>query len=254
MPIVKFPNDIEISYKYEKNEGSKETLVFLNGTFNTMNDWEDVGKALLEKQPFNILTFDMRNQGESTQLREAFDYYDFIDDISLLIEHLDLSNITFITYSSSSAMAIDYMLMNYGKVSRLILVAPVINPYGNFKGQLLSKASLKMFEMGDVRDIVTLSFPLMYSNAFIDQCKDFFDAIVQQFESKIDKSLLEPYMRAWDANEMNLSKLKTVMDGIEVHYIQGEEDIFNGNIFTQKLKSEIEQLQVQILPGKGHDF
>ncbi|MDF9844107.1 MULTISPECIES: alpha/beta fold hydrolase [unclassified Paenibacillus] len=254
MSKVVLSNGIQISYNYEWTEDNRETLVFMNGTFNSMKDWNEIASVLKQNKPYNILTFDMRNQGESTRSKEDFLYSDLVKDVSLFFEYLKLDNFTVITYSSSSTMAIDYISENPGKVKRLILGAPVVNPYGKFKRQLISQASLKMFEFGDLKDVITLSFPLMYSNAFVEQNQHLFGFIEEQFHQTVEKSLLLPYMKAWDGNDMNMSKLKSVLESVNTHYIHGEEDIFNPKMFSIKLQEEIDDLQLHILPGKGHDF
>ncbi|WP_150265233.1 alpha/beta fold hydrolase [Paenibacillus tepidiphilus] len=254
MDKILLSNGVEIGYNYQFVDESLETLVFMNGTFNTMRDWNEIGDILKQKRPYNILTFDMRNQGESTKFTTDFAYSDFVEDVSNLFEALKLDQFTLITYSSASTIAIDYILGHPNKVNRLILGAPVINPYGKFKSQLLSRSSLKMFEIGDLSDVIVLSFGLMYSNRFIEQSKDFFEAIQDQFLQSIDKEVLLPYMKAWDGNEMDIAKITTAFSGIPVFYIHGEEDVFNPVYFSEKLQSEVPGFQLCTLLGNGHDF
>lgn len=254
MPVVRLPNGIDIMYCFEKLDDKAEILVFMNGTFNVLKDWKNIGNSLSKNNKFNILTFDMRNQGGSTKIANDFEYDDILSDVQLLIEHLNLSDFTIIGYSSGSAIAVDYVFHNPGKVKRLIMGAPVVNPFGAFNSHLISKASLRMLELGDVEDLVLLTYPLMFSNNFCEINKEHFSAIQGMFCANFHKSIMLPYMKAWDGNNIDLPKLQIVVNSVETHYIYGEEDIFNSNEYVQELKHQLNELNVYEIGNAGHAF
>lgn len=254
MSVVSLSNGIEIKYEFLKRDELAETLVFMNGTFNVLEDWEGVASAISNNSSYNIVTFDMRNQGGSTKIKEDFEYADFVEDATLLFDYLELSQFTIITYSSASTIAIDYIINHPNRVKKLIMGAPVINPFGNFKNQLISKASLTLLELGTIKDVIVLSFPLMISGKACEQGKDSFADIQEGFSASFEKENLLPFMRAWDGNAIDLTKIQTVVNSVETHYICGDEDIFNAPVFVNELQEQVPDLKIYRLENSGHAF
>lgn len=252
MSKISLGNGIEINYDYKKIDDHAETLVFMNGALNTLKDWEYFGKTLTDNYPCNVLAYDMRNQGESTKVTGAFKYKDLTEDTELLFEKLDLHNITLIAFSSGSTMAVDYAVNNPGKVKRLILGAPTINPFGNFKNQLISRISNKLLAVGDVEDMVAFSLGFMVSNAFCEQNKENFGALTEMYRGIFNKELLLPFLSAWDADNMTLDKLQAAAKSVETHFIYGAEDIFNPAVFVEELKQTIKAFHYHRIENVGH--
>jgi len=254
MAIVKLSNGVDINYNFKQIDSKAETLVFINGTFSVLQDWDSVGDYLLDNCGYNVLTFDMRNQGGSSKIRNEFEYTDLVKDVELLIEHFNLSQFTIVTYSSASTIAIDYILQKPDKVKRLIMGAPAVNPFGAFKSQLIYEASMRLLELSDMNDLVVLTYPLMFSKNFCEENEKNFSLIQEQFNTSYDKTLLLPYMRAWDKNEMNLHKLQTVINSVETYFIYGEEDILNHPKDVQRLQDKLEKFNVYKISNAGHGF
>ena len=254
MSIAELSNGTKINYNYLKKNDRMETLVIINGTFNVLQEWEVIVSNLSEQYLGNILTFDLRNQGGSTKMTEEFSYKDLMEDITLFFEYLGLRDILMVTYSSGSSFAVDYIVNNPGKVKKLIMGAPVVNPFGIFKNQLISQASNRFYELGaSLKDIVVLSLPIMVSGKFLEMIKNDFENIKEGFEANFDKNLMLPFVKAWDQNEMTLSKLEKVVNSVETHYIYGEEDIFNAQVFVQQLQNEFKNIDFYKLQT-GHAF
>lgn len=253
--IIELKNGIKINYEYRVHEQDDvETLVFVNGTFSVLQDWEGLAEEFYSKGGYNVLIFDMRNQGGSTKVEEAFEYKDVLEDFELLIEQLGLEKFNIITYSSGSAIGVDYAYKHKEKVNKLIMGAPAVNVFGGFKLYKLNLATIRALELGGMSDLFQLCYPLMFSNNFSESNASNYEVLEEEFVNMYDANSLLLYMNSWQTACMSLDKLKDVFSSIESHFICGEEDYFNPPVYLNKLKEEIDSLNIHIFNNVGHGF
>jgi len=110
---------------YWREWGQGTPMLFLNGLGCGTQMW-DYQFAALAEQGFRCIGFDRRGHGRSDQPGRGYDFDTFAGDISALIEHLDLSDLTLIGHSMAGGEMVRYLsLHGSGRVARIILVGSV---------------------------------------------------------------------------------------------------------------------------------
>ncbi|GLQ99173.1 alpha/beta fold hydrolase [Dyella mobilis] len=88
--------------------------------------WEEQRAALLDKG-CRVITYDRRGFGASSRPQGSYDYNRFADDLAVLLQHLDLRDVTLVGFSMGVGEIVRYMVRHLGqRVSRLALVSSIV--------------------------------------------------------------------------------------------------------------------------------
>jgi pimeloyl-ACP methyl ester carboxylesterase len=110
-------------------------------------DWWEYEMAALVGRGMRCIAYDRRGQDRSTQPARGYDFDTLADDLSAVLDTLDLREVTLVGHSMGAAETVRY-LSRHGsaRVARLVLVAPitpqVVKTAGNPDGidpQILEK-------------------------------------------------------------------------------------------------------------------
>lgn len=115
---VMLKNGETISY-LEKGNGSN-TIILLHGNLSNSNFFETFMDKL--ESDYRLIAPDLRGAGSSTYYRKVVSINDFANDISYLINELDLKNITLIGFASGGSIAMELAASNSVSLERLILI------------------------------------------------------------------------------------------------------------------------------------
>ncbi|MBE1161808.1 alpha/beta fold hydrolase [Dyella acidiphila] len=87
--------------------------------------WEAQAAELLDRG-CRVITFDRRGFGRSSQSQGSYNYNRFADDLAMLLDALDLRDVTLVGYSMGVGEIIRYMARHLGqRVGRLALISGV---------------------------------------------------------------------------------------------------------------------------------
>lgn len=114
---------IEIHYEVR---GSGRPVVLVHGWPLSGRSWEAQVPALVD-EGYQVLTYDRRGFGESTQTWEGYDYDTFLSDLHHLLEHLDLVDVTLVGFSMGGGEVARY-IGTYGsneRVTRAVFASAV---------------------------------------------------------------------------------------------------------------------------------
>ena len=129
MPTVSVgqENNADIELYYE-DHGAGKPVVLIHGYPLSGRAWDKQVPALLEAG-YRVITYDRRGFGKSSQPSSGYDYDTFADDLSSLLEYLDLRGAVLAGHSMGTGEVTRY-LGRYGsaRVAKGVLVAP-IPPY-----------------------------------------------------------------------------------------------------------------------------
>jgi len=172
----------------------------------------------------------------------------------LLLKHLEIDSVSIITYSSGSAIAVDFIHAYPYLVNTVIFAGPMINPEGMFKTRLVCRSSLAALEQGGMKAATVCLFPMIFSNSFLEVIKDNFDNLLDMFEKSYNPATLSVYMKSWMQNSMNLEKISFVADNTKTHFLYGEEDVYNAPEYVKQLEKKlgINRILFHELKKKGH--
>ncbi|MGP4714046.1 MULTISPECIES: alpha/beta fold hydrolase [unclassified Psychrobacter] len=129
MPYIKVDTqDNQPVNLYYEVQGSGKPVVLIHGWPLSGRAWESQLMALVEAG-YQVITYDRRGFGRSSQPWEAYDYDTLAQDLKALMDELDLQDATIVGFSMGGGEVARY-LGNYGseRVSKAVL-ASAVPPY-----------------------------------------------------------------------------------------------------------------------------
>ena len=127
MPYVKVgeENSGSIDLYYEEDHGSGSPVVLIHGWPLSGRSWEKQLPALVEAG-YQVITYDRRGFGKSSQPWDGYDYDTFTADLDALLAHLDLRGATLVGFSMGGGEVVRY-IGRYGteRVGKAVLAAAV---------------------------------------------------------------------------------------------------------------------------------
>ncbi len=126
MPYVKVgeENSGQIKLHYE-DYGSGEPIVLIHGYPLSGRAWDKQLPVLLDAG-HRVITYDRRGFGDSSRPSTGYDYDSFASDLKLLLDELDLRDVTLVGHSMGTGEVTRY-LGKYGsdRIARGVLVSPI---------------------------------------------------------------------------------------------------------------------------------
>ncbi|KXU87292.1 arylesterase [Caballeronia megalochromosomata] len=106
--------------------GNGKTIVFVP-SYSLPSDMWAYQMLPLARQGFRCIAYDRRGHGRSSDPGGGYDYDTLADDLSAVIDALDLTNITLVGYSMGGAEAVRYLTRHgSARVARLALIASTL--------------------------------------------------------------------------------------------------------------------------------
>jgi pimeloyl-ACP methyl ester carboxylesterase len=122
--IVGQENSGPIELHYE-DHGSGRPVVLIHGYPLSGRAWDRQVPLLLEAG-HRVITYDRRGFGKSSQPTAGYDYDTFADDLSTLLETLDLRDVDLVGHSMGTGEVTRYLgRYGSGRVAKGVLVAPI---------------------------------------------------------------------------------------------------------------------------------
>jgi non-heme chloroperoxidase len=117
-------NSAPIEIHYE-DHGSGQPVVLIHGYPLNGASWEKQGRVLLQAG-YRVITYDRRGFGKSSQPTVGYDYDTFAADLSILLEHLNLSEVVLVGFSMGTGEVTRY-LGTYGseRVAKAVLMGAI---------------------------------------------------------------------------------------------------------------------------------
>jgi non-heme chloroperoxidase len=126
MPYVKVGQENSGSIEiYYEDHGSGRPVVLIHGYPLSGRAWDKQVPVLLE-DGHRVITYDRRGFGKSSQPVTGYDYDTFASDLHVLMETLDLHDVTLVGHSMGTGEVTRY-LGRFGsqRVARGVLVSPI---------------------------------------------------------------------------------------------------------------------------------
>jgi non-heme chloroperoxidase len=109
---------------FYKDWGNGKPVVFVHGWALGADMWEYQMPSLASRG-LRCIAYDKRGCGRSSQPWHGYDFDTFADDLAAVIEHLELSEVTFVGHSMGCGDITRYLARHgAGRVARAVLVAP----------------------------------------------------------------------------------------------------------------------------------
>jgi non-heme chloroperoxidase len=122
MPFVKTKDGLEIFYK---DWGSGPPVVFSHGLSLSADDWDGQMLFFLERG-YRVVAHDRRGHGRSTQGSGGHDMDHYADDLSAVMEDLDLTRAILVGHSTGGGEVAHYVARHGAqRVAKCVLIASV---------------------------------------------------------------------------------------------------------------------------------
>jgi non-heme chloroperoxidase len=114
--------DIEIYYE---DHGSGRPVLLIHGYPLSGRAWDKQVPVLLERG-YRVITYDRRGFGQSSQPTIGYDYDTLADDLRILLETLDLGDVTLVGHSMGTGEVTRYLgRFGSARVASGVLVSPI---------------------------------------------------------------------------------------------------------------------------------
>ncbi|MFS0907318.1 alpha/beta fold hydrolase [Priestia aryabhattai] len=140
---------------YYEDHGTGKPVVLIHGWPLSGRSWEYQVPALVEGG-YRVITYDRRGFGNSSQPWNGYDYDTLAADLHLLLEHLDLQNVTLVGFSMGGGEVARY-IGTYGtnRVEKAVFagaVPPFLYKSEDHPEGVLDDAAIQGFENGVKED------------------------------------------------------------------------------------------------------
>jgi len=241
MPLIKV-NSVNINYELE---GRGPVVVFINGLTMTKAGWANQIKPFTER--FRVLRYDCRGQGGSDKPEKEYFQEIHAEDLSLLLEKLDISKAHIIGLSNGGMIAQHFTLKYPEKTGALVLVDTC--SYVDKLLELTIHSWIKATEAGgnDLRYDVLL--PQIFSESFIENNEELIKNM-KEFSSEINSPrAVINLAKASIKHDLNaeVSDIKS-----PTLIIAGAEDILIPPKHSKILNEELENSELVIMKDCAH--
>ncbi len=120
MPFIKAKDGTNLFYK---DWGNGKTVVFIHGWCMNSDTWEYIMNELTFKG-YRCIAYDQRGCGRSDPAFTGYDYTSLADDLAILLEELDLNDVTLVAHSMGCGIITRY-LSEHGtlRAKKAVLIA-----------------------------------------------------------------------------------------------------------------------------------
>lgn len=128
LPFIETADDTSLFYN---DWGSGKPIVFSHAWGLNADIWEYQLTELAD-QGFRCVAYDRRGHGRSPDPGRGYDYDTLSNDLAVLLEELDLHDVTLVGFSMGSGEVARYLSRHgTGRIARILMVSPVrIDPAG----------------------------------------------------------------------------------------------------------------------------
>ncbi len=114
---------------YYKDWGSGRPLVFLAG-LGVPSDMWDYQMVGLSRQGLRCIGYDRRGHGRSSAPDSGYDFDTLADDVSAVLEGLDLRDVVLVGHSMAAGEMVRYVTRHgNSRASKLAFISPMSTPY-----------------------------------------------------------------------------------------------------------------------------
>lgn len=223
-------SDTQIYYEIIGDK-SEPILVMLHGGFGNIEDLNPISKYL--SKHFNIIGIDSTGHGKSTLGNKDLTYKKLQDDISEVLNHLEIKNFSILGFSDGAVIALRLACDKNFNIDKLIAIGTswCINDV------IESEEMLKSIDINSAKEIFADSYNFYQAN----NPKANFELFVEQIINMwLDKS------SNGQPNE-NVSKIKT-----QTLLIRGDNDFLSSLESYIQLQKNIENSSILNIPFCEH--
>ena len=233
---------------YYEVHGEGEPLVLLNGIMMNTLSWAEHIPHL--KDHYQIITYDMRDQGQSSRLEEGYQIGVHADDLKKLLDHLNIHKANILGVSYGGQVALIFSLKFPETVGKLVLsnTAAHVDQYLLSMGQMWKRAA-KLYDGEAFFDLAMIP---IYSRSFYNRHYDWLANRKGLFKDFLTKEWFDGFIRLASSNENYDLREEIASIDKEVLLIAAEEDMITPAQQMLEMHRAMENSQFVSIPDTGH--
>jgi len=233
---------------YYETAGDGPPLVLLNGIMMNTLSWVEHVPRLQDR--FTVITYDMRDQGQSARMEEGYEIGIHADDLRKLLDHLGLDRVHLWGVSYGGQVATLFTLKYQDRVDRLILsnTSAYVDRYLLSMGRMWKRAA----RLYDGEAFFDLALIPIYSRPFYNNRYDWLEARRQLFKDFLTKDWFDGFIRLASSNEAY--DVRDRISDIErpTLLIAAQEDIITPHEQMLAMSETMPDARIVSVPGTGH--
>lgn len=233
---------------YYEVHGEGNPLVLLNGIMMSTPSWVDHIERL--KDRFQLIVYDMRDQGQSAYLEEGYDNHVHVQDLKKLLAHLNIAKADLWGVSYGGQVALLFSLAYPDCVERLVLAntSAHIDQYLLSMGEMWKRAA----RLYDGEAFFDLALIPIYSRRFYNQNYDWLLNRRKVFKELLTKEWFDGFIRLASSN-LDYD-VRNDLASIEhtTLLIAAEEDMITPYEQMRAIHAKMPNSQLVCIPQTGH--
>ncbi|KAF2955303.1 alpha/beta hydrolase [Marinitoga sp. 38H-ov] len=237
----------ELGIYYEVH-GEGKPLVLLNGIMMSTASWIEHIKIL--KNYFQVIVYDMRDQGKSSKLSIKYDISVHSEDLKKLLEHLGLKKVNLLGLSYGGQVA-EIFASKYPEYVDKLILSNTTYKVDNFLASVGEawKVAAKTY---DGESFFDLALPFIYSKTFYNNNYNWLKNRRKIFKELLTKEWFDGFIRLASSNlnfdvSNEIEKIKC-----ETLLIAADEDIITPISDMEFINKKIKKSEMVIIKNSGH--
>ena len=233
---------------YYEVHGEGKPLVLLNGIMMSTPSWVEHIERL--KDRFQVIVYDMRDQGQSARLEEGYDNRIHVQDLKKLLVHLNIERADLWGVSYGGQVALLFTLDFPECVDRLVLsnTSAHIDRYLLSMGEMWKRAA----RLYDGEAFFDLALIPIYSRHFYNHNFDWLLNRRQVFKELLTKEWFDGFIRLASSNvDYDVRDQLSRIDHATL-LIAAEEDMITPYEQMREINAKMSNSQLVCIPRTGH--
>ncbi|EFK08463.1 hydrolase, alpha/beta domain protein [delta proteobacterium NaphS2] len=233
---------------YYEIHGEGEPLLLLNGIMMNTLSWAE--HISLLKDHFQVIVYDMRDQGQSARLEEGYDIGIHADDLKILLDHLNIRRTHLFGVSYGGQVGMNFTLKYPDMVDRLVLANTCahVDQYLRSMGDMWKRAA-KLYDGEAFFDLALIP---IYSRKFYNEQYEWLVARRQVFKEYLTREWFDAFIRLASSNTH--LDIRTDMARIDhpTLLIAAQEDIITPHGQMIDMSRTMPDSRIVCVPETGH--
>lgn len=148
---------------YYELRGEGPVVTFVSTIYVMSTAWRNFTTELVRSN--RILTYDLRNQGASSEAPAPFAQH--VRDLAHLLDALEIEQTYLVGTSISTLICRDFAIAHPQHVKGLVLAGPSISPWGAGRRKRIVRSWLTTLESGGPEALFDLIYPIVFGDKMI---------------------------------------------------------------------------------------
>ena len=218
MSFWKASDGCSLFYEEFNLSSARSTLVFLNGSMQTTLYWRAL--ALKLRNRFGVVLYDARGQGNSELGEAPLNLNRHVQDLTDLLNHLDLGHAHLCGLSHGAYVAYRLALDLPHRVDSLLLAS--VSAAATTRGRLIVRSWREILAHGGLEALVWATLPHVFGERFLRENRKMLDHIAQSIVRRNKEDYLLAHFEAM-AKYRPMAKALAPLD-LPILVLSGMED------------------------------